>query len=223
MFGDTTLIASFPLNSIPGRAELDEIIGERAWPFFRSLKFKRGMYLEVCIFRFSLFSCCVVVMRHQKYNFLNNWRIIDFWNYFRQNWLLKRQFSTILKGQESILYIIVQHPFSNVCNILFKVFHKENRDQIGGDLQKGEDFGCSVAHFLVSKEPKKWNYLKFLGKIGLSDTFLAPQARQFWGILVFKLKITKFREKWRVCCIIIHQMTKKIRKHPLYRLFYEIC
>ena len=47
----------------------------------------------------------------------------------------------------------------------------------GGDPPKeGGDFGRSVTTFSAPKAPKNGNFWKILGKIGLSDPFLAPQA-----------------------------------------------
>ena len=51
------------------------------------------------------------------------------------------------------------------------------RDEIGGPTSKGGwQIWRSTTHFSEPKAPKNGTFWKFVGKLGLSDTFLALQA-----------------------------------------------
>ena len=60
----------------------------------------------------------------------------------------------------------------NICTIS-RLFRK-------GNGQRGGQFWCSVTHFSAPKPPKNGNFWKLFRKNGLSDTFLAPQAQNFF-------------------------------------------
>ena len=82
----------------------------------------------------------------------------------------------------------------NIPNIPFQNFYSNQGENWGGPPKRGGggDFGCSVTTFSAPKAPKNGNFWKFLGKIGLSGQFLAPQAPNFF---FFFYKFRYFSEK----------------------------
>ena len=62
-------------------------------------------------------------------------------------------------------------------------------------------------------------FKKIWEKLGQVAHFWRRKRRKFWENSVFSWKIAQFCESWRFYCMIMHEMTKNVKK-PLYMGYF---